>query len=613
MIYYDFFDQLREEIIMEQQLDQILPIPEDYICPITQDLMEDPVVAADGNSYELQAITEWLQLGKRISPITGDRLAHTNLIPNVRLKAIIQDFKQKLPKIQLEQQIKTDLELAIQLREEEIALKLDKQINFEKVASEKNDVVRMLDAEKNQNEELNKKIEIMNFQMQQMKVSMQQMSLLSSNNNSNLAFFQPSSLNLINTHNNIDNNANYSKYINCDLAELKFLAQKEDVNAQALLGRIYLLGIGDTQNLSEAKKWLSLAVKNLDTLPGLWAQGLCYEYGIEIPKSEIQAVKYYQKAAEKGYAPAQSSLGFSYYSGNGLAKNGTLAVQCFHKAVQQGYVAAECNLGLCYDNGVGVEKDQKMAVQWYQKAAEQGYAPAQFNLGICYERGTGVEKSQKLAIQWYRKGAEQGYAPAQFNLGLCYENGVGVERDQKLAVQWYQKAAEQEYVAAQCNLGRCYRNGNGTVKDEKLAVQWFQKAIELEQNANAQFNLGVCYENGMGVKKDKKLAVEWYQRAANQNNVNAQINLGWCYQNGSGVKKDEKEAAKWYQKAAEQGNATAQFNLGWCYHNGSGLIKNERLAAEWYQKAAEQGDIDAKNALKKLAPANEPAHRPYFA
>lgn len=28
----------------------------DYLCPITQDLMKDPVVAADGHSYEKESI-----------------------------------------------------------------------------------------------------------------------------------------------------------------------------------------------------------------------------------------------------------------------------------------------------------------------------------------------------------------------------------------------------------------------------------------------------------------------------------------------------------------------------------------------------------------------------
>ena len=32
----------------------------DLICPITQELMVDPVLAADGISYERKEITQWL-------------------------------------------------------------------------------------------------------------------------------------------------------------------------------------------------------------------------------------------------------------------------------------------------------------------------------------------------------------------------------------------------------------------------------------------------------------------------------------------------------------------------------------------------------------------------
>ena len=41
---------------MEQRV-----IPDSYLCPITRELMVDPVVGPDGISYERAAITRWLQ------------------------------------------------------------------------------------------------------------------------------------------------------------------------------------------------------------------------------------------------------------------------------------------------------------------------------------------------------------------------------------------------------------------------------------------------------------------------------------------------------------------------------------------------------------------------
>ena len=49
----------------------VIEIPQNYICPITLDLMKDPVVAADGQSYEREAIMEWFHLGHQDSPLNG--------------------------------------------------------------------------------------------------------------------------------------------------------------------------------------------------------------------------------------------------------------------------------------------------------------------------------------------------------------------------------------------------------------------------------------------------------------------------------------------------------------------------------------------------------------
>ena len=46
-------------------------IPPDFICPITQEIMRDPVIALDGHSYERTAITQWFGLGRIKSPLTN--------------------------------------------------------------------------------------------------------------------------------------------------------------------------------------------------------------------------------------------------------------------------------------------------------------------------------------------------------------------------------------------------------------------------------------------------------------------------------------------------------------------------------------------------------------
>ena len=57
---------------------------------MTQEVMEDAVMAADGHTYERSAISEWSQR-KNISPICGDQLAHTALTQTHNLKKLIRD------------------------------------------------------------------------------------------------------------------------------------------------------------------------------------------------------------------------------------------------------------------------------------------------------------------------------------------------------------------------------------------------------------------------------------------------------------------------------------------------------------------------------------------
>lgn len=64
----------------------------DLRCPITLEVMKDPVIAGDGHSYEREAIERWL-VGHRTSPLTGRVIQNSQLIPNHRLRVLIQDLQ----------------------------------------------------------------------------------------------------------------------------------------------------------------------------------------------------------------------------------------------------------------------------------------------------------------------------------------------------------------------------------------------------------------------------------------------------------------------------------------------------------------------------------------
>ncbi|KAK8503134.1 hypothetical protein V6N13_025894 [Hibiscus sabdariffa] len=69
--------------------------PSHYFCPILQEVMDDPHIAADGFTYELRAIKAWLEK-HNISPVTMRRLQHSVVTPNHTLRSAIRDWKSRV-------------------------------------------------------------------------------------------------------------------------------------------------------------------------------------------------------------------------------------------------------------------------------------------------------------------------------------------------------------------------------------------------------------------------------------------------------------------------------------------------------------------------------------
>ena len=63
---------------------------DEFLCPITCELLREPVVGSDGHTYEKESIEKWLK-AKTISPRSGEPML-TTLVPNLNLKKLIQDM-----------------------------------------------------------------------------------------------------------------------------------------------------------------------------------------------------------------------------------------------------------------------------------------------------------------------------------------------------------------------------------------------------------------------------------------------------------------------------------------------------------------------------------------
>ncbi|CAM0911536.1 unnamed protein product [Alopecurus aequalis] len=114
------------EVSVTKSLDQCpsLMIPDDFLCPITLEIMTDPVIVASGQArpsfvpialiitlrnllrmfgtqnlnvqtYERRSIQTWLDSGERTCPKTRQPLAHLSLAPNYALKNLILQWCDK--------------------------------------------------------------------------------------------------------------------------------------------------------------------------------------------------------------------------------------------------------------------------------------------------------------------------------------------------------------------------------------------------------------------------------------------------------------------------------------------------------------------------------------
>ncbi|PKA65409.1 U-box domain-containing protein 12 [Apostasia shenzhenica] len=67
-------------------------IPDDFRCPISLELMKDPVIISTGQTYERSCIQKWLDAGHKTCPKTQQNLSHTALTPNFVLKSLIAQW-----------------------------------------------------------------------------------------------------------------------------------------------------------------------------------------------------------------------------------------------------------------------------------------------------------------------------------------------------------------------------------------------------------------------------------------------------------------------------------------------------------------------------------------
>jgi TPR repeat protein len=175
----------------------------------------------------------------------------------------------------------------------------------------------------------------------------------------------------------------------------------------------------------------------------------------------------------------------------------------------------------------GDEEQRKQAQDFIIQAAKAGNAVAQYEMS---KLGGGfannIEKFQ-YEIKWLKSAAEQGYAPAQIAYGREFRHG-GPAFTQKIFpeevwknwpkeeaaqrkwkkeqhIKWALKAADLGYAEGAFAAANAYKNSDNWEK----AIPQYARSAKLG-HLKAQFELAVAYDKGLGVTQNR-------QRAANLN------------------------------------------------------------------------------------------------
>ena len=134
----------------------------------------------------------------------------------------------------------------------------------------------------------------------------------------------------------------------------------------------------------------------------------CFDRGLQYDDAgnHVNALEWYRKAADQGYAVAQVILGWHYHTGEGVPQDDAESVRWFRLAAEQGRADAQHDLACSYRDGNGVPQDYVQAHMWYSLSASQSseaeWANRAKNRDLTAQRMTPdqLAEAQRLAREW---------------------------------------------------------------------------------------------------------------------------------------------------------------------------------------------------------------------
>ncbi|WP_136659860.1 peptidoglycan-binding protein [Nitratireductor sp. XY-223] len=162
---------------------------------------------------------------------------------------------------------------------------------------------------------------------------------------------------------------------------------------------------------------------------------------VELPPESVGPLAL-REAAANGDSLALFEIGARYTEGRGVATDLTEAAKWYQRSADRGFAPAQYRLANFYEKGSGLDRDVDKAMNWYEKAAEQGNASAMHNLAVLYAMGPGGAADYDAAGKWFTQAADLGVKDSQFNLAILHARGSGVSQDLEETYKWFAIAAK---------------------------------------------------------------------------------------------------------------------------------------------------------------------------
>ena len=149
-----------------------------------------------------------------------------------------------------------------------------------------------------------------------------------------------------------------------------------------------------------------------------WAVAANYRWGWHgFPKDMDRAIAEYRYAAEKGYPPAQQSLGKLLLNGEHIAKDTLAGLRLVVEAAEAGEQNSKHFVAQLLFNpeGSGDHFDADMndaAKELFLANAEAGHSPSQFAWGLINFFGIDAEPNKDQAYRWIKEAYDADYDPA---------------------------------------------------------------------------------------------------------------------------------------------------------------------------------------------------------